>query len=258
MKPAELCAQFQILLKSGQNSYGTFLGLGSSLAAEIAALSGLDWVLLDLEHGASSEAEIGEIVLAAGAYGIPTVVRVESSERIRIGRALDAGVAGVMVPRLESVEQVSAVLRRMSYPPSGERGVATYNRSAAWGRDQSGIKAGRQAACIIQIETLGALESVEEIAALDGVDILFVGPLDLSFALGTPQDFQSEKYLAALQRVIAAAQASGKVAGILAPDADAAQVLQDRGFNFLTIGSDSTSLANSFSKYVRQLKKLEK
>jgi 2-dehydro-3-deoxyglucarate aldolase/4-hydroxy-2-oxoheptanedioate aldolase len=246
------------LLRSGKSTYGTFLGLGTPLTAEIAAIAGLDWVLLDLEHGASSESDIGDTVVSAGAYGIPTIVRVESNERIRIGRALDAGAAGLMIPRIETVEQVHAVLRCMTYPPKGERGVATYNRSAAWGTDVTGIYAGRESVCIIQIETLGALAKVEEIAAIDGVDVLFVGPLDLSFALGVPQEFKNEKYLEATNRVIAAAQAHGKVAGILAPDADAAQELRDRGFNFVVIGSDSTILTKSISQLVTQLKKSEK
>ena len=246
------------LLRSGKTTYGTFLGLGTPLAAEIAAVAGLDWVLLDLEHGASSESDIGPTVVAACAYGIPTIVRVESNERIRIGRALDAGAAGLMIPRIETIDEVKAVVRSMTYPPNGERGVATYNRSAAWGNDLTGIAAGRKSACIIQIETLSALTKVEEIAAIDGVDVLFIGPLDLSFALGVPLDFKNEKFIEATKRVIAAANANGKIAGILALDADAAEVLRDHGFKFVIIGSDSTILANSISKYVKQLKKSEK
>ena len=255
MSPSINRGNFSALLQSGQTTYGTFLGLGTPLAAEIAAISGLDWVLLDLEHGASSESDIGATVVAASAYGIPTIVRVESSERIRIGRALDAGAAGLMIPRIETVEQVEAVIRHMTYPPKGERGVATYNRSAAWGTDVSGIYAGRESVCIIQIETLGALANVEKIAAIEGVDVLFVGPLDLSFALGVPQEFKNDKFLEATNRVILAAQAHGKVAVILAPDADAAQELSERGFKFVAVGSDSTILAKSIAQLVNQLKK---
>ena len=148
-----------------QVTIGTFLGMGAPMAAEIAAVGGVDWVLLGLEHGGAGEDWVGPTVVAGMAYSIPTLVRVESSERIRIGRALDAGASGVMIPRIETAEQVIDVVKHMSYRPFGDRGVATYNRSAKWGRDLSGLTQKANAACIIQIETLKALENVEAIAA---------------------------------------------------------------------------------------------
>ena len=238
-----------------QVTIGTFLGMGAPMAAEIAAVGGVDWVLLDLEHGGAGEDLVGPTVVAGMAYGIPTLVRVESMERIRIGRALDSGASGVMIPRIETPEQVSAVVKHMSYPPFGDRGVATYNRSAKWGRDLSGLTQKSKAACIIQIETLKALENVEAIAKIDGADLLFVGPLDLSFALGVPRDFKSPKFLEATAKVVAAAKANNKVAGILAADATAAQTFIDQGFKFIAIGSDSTLLAGAITNLVTQLKR---
>jgi 2-dehydro-3-deoxyglucarate aldolase/4-hydroxy-2-oxoheptanedioate aldolase len=234
---------------------GTFLGMAAPMAAEIAAVGGFDWVLLDLEHGGGSEDLIGPTVVAGKAYGIPTLVRVESPDRIRIGRALDAGASGVMIPRIENVDQVLDVVAHMSYPPFGNRGVATYNRSAKWGRDLSGLTEKSKQACIIQIETLKALENVEDIAKIDGVDLLFVGPLDLSFALGIPRDFKSPKFVEAAARVIAAATANNKVAGILAADAALAEFFIEQGFKFIGIGSDATLLAGAISNLVSQLKK---
>ena len=238
-----------------QVTIGTFLGMGAPMAAEIAAVGGVDWVLFDLEHGGGSEDLIGPTVVAGMAYGIPTLVRVESMERIRIGRALDAGASGVMIPRIETPEQVSAVVKHMSYPPFGDRGVATYNRSAKWGRDLSGLTEKSKAACIIQIETLKALENVDAIAKIDGADLLFVGPLDLSFALGVPRDFKSPKFLEATAMVVAAANTNNKVAGILAADATAAATFIEQGFKFIAIGSDATLLAGAITNLVTQLKK---
>ena len=238
-----------------QVTIGTFLGMGAPMAAEIAAVGGADWVLFDLEHGGGSEDLIGPTVVAGMAYGIPTLVRVESMERIRIGRALDAGASGVMIPRIETPEQVSAVVKHMSYPPFGDRGVATYNRSAKWGRDLSGLTEKSKAACIIQIETLKALENVDAIAKIDGADLLFVGPLDLSFALGVPRDFKSPKFLEATAKVVAAANANNKVAGILAADATAAVTFIEQGFKFIAMGSDATLLAGAITNLVTQLKK---
>jgi 2-dehydro-3-deoxyglucarate aldolase/4-hydroxy-2-oxoheptanedioate aldolase len=143
----------------------------------------------------------------------------------------------------------------MSYPPFGDRGVATYNRSAKWGRDLSSLSVKAQAACIIQIETLSALSEINEIAKIDGADLLFVGPLDLSFALGVPRDFASPIFIEAITKVVKAAKLNNKVAGILAADATAAQKFIDLGFKFIAIGSDSTLLAGAISGLITQLKK---
>lgn len=241
-------------LQDREITYGTFLGLGSPMAAEVVASSGVDWVLIDQEHGGGSEAELGQSIVASGAYGVPALVRVESQERIRIGRALDAGAAGVMVPRIESVTEAAEAARHVSYPPFGDRGVATYNRSARWGKDLSAIESGRNAACIIQIETMGALDDVEKIAELPDVDSLFVGPLDLSFALGAPRDFNHPSFIAACERVISACLAAGKPAGILAADATAGRRFKQMGFLFIAVGSDSTVLAKAISTEISETK----
>ncbi len=196
-------------LANGETTVGTFVGMASATATEVCAAAGADWVLIDLEHGAGSEDVIRDSVLAAGSYGVPVVVRVESSERIRIGRVLDQGAAGVMVPRLDKPGEVAAVLTHLQYPPHGDR---------------------------------GALDAVDEIAAQDGVDVLFVGPLDLSFALGVPLQFDSPEFLAATGRVLDAAAAHHKTAGILAANAAMATGYVERGFRFVTIGSDTAML----------------
>ena len=242
-------------LKQGQLTVGTFLGLASPLAAEVAAVNGVDWVLLDLEHGGGGEEQVSPTVVASGGYGVPTLVRVESYERIRIGRVLDAGVAGVMIPRVDTVEEVKSAVKHMSYPPNGDRGVATYNRAVAWGKDLEALNPISKSACLIQIETLGALAAVEEIAAVPGVDALFVGPLDLSYALGVPRDFKNPKFLEALQKVLDAANTQNKVAGILASDTTIARFYVEMGFKFIAIGSDSTLMAKAISDAVTEIRK---
>lgn len=242
-------------LHQGDVTWGTFLGLASPLAAEVTAAAGVDWVLLDLEHGAAGDDQIHPTIVATGAYGVPTLVRVESSERIRIGRALDAGAAGVMIPRLESADQVREVVRNFHYPPLGNRGVASYNRAARWGMDPTAMPVKSEAAVIIQIETVGALDQVRDIAAVDGVDLLFVGPLDLSFALGIPRDYTSPVFEAALAAVLAASRECGVAAGILAPNAAAAARYRQMGFTFIGIASDSVLLANIITTTLTELQK---
>jgi 4-hydroxy-2-oxoheptanedioate aldolase len=241
-------------LKSGDLTVGTFLGLASPLAAEVASVSGVDWVLLDLEHGGGGEEQLAPTVVASGAYGVPTLVRVESAERIRIGRALDAGVAGIMIPRLNSASQVEAALQHFSYPPLGDRGVASYNRAAAWGRNPSALEPAKKSAAIIQIETLGALEEVEKIAALEAVDVLFVGPLDLSYALGVPRDFKNARFIESLEKVVSAARHNGKIAGILSADAETAQAHILLGFQFIALSSDSVLLSKTIIENLEKVK----
>ena len=231
-------------LAAGEPTVGTFLGTASPVAADVCAASGVDWVLLDLEHGAGGEEQVGPVVVAAAAYGVPTVVRVESAARIRLGRVLDLGAAGVMLPRLDSAAEVAAAIRHLRYPPEGDRGVATYNRACRFGLDPGALdRANTEVLAVVQIESARAVEQVAEIAALDGVDVLFVGPRDLSHDLGVPGDIRAPSYLEALDRVRSTAQRFGKSCGLLVPDGGSAAEKVAQGWTFVAVGSDSTLLA---------------
>ncbi len=223
---------------------GTFLNLGSPLAAEACALAGFDWLLIDLEHGGRGEdGALGQL-LAGAAHDVPVLVRVESASRIRSGRVLDAGAAGVMFPRLESADEVAAAVRHLHYPPDGDRGVATYNRSIGFGLFPERLEtAGNLIVAVVQIESVAAVEAVEEIARVPGVDVLFVGPRDLTHALGIPGRLDHPTFRDALARVSRAAESADIAAGILAGTAEAAVRYAEEGFTFVAVGSDSTSLA---------------
>jgi 2-dehydro-3-deoxyglucarate aldolase/4-hydroxy-2-oxoheptanedioate aldolase len=233
-------------IHSGEPTIGTFLNLGSPLAAEACALAGFDWLLVDLEHGGGGEAALVGQMLAGATHRIPVLVRVESAERIRSGRVLDLGAAGVMFPRLDTPAQVATAIQHLRYPPDGDRGVATYNRACGFGlRSEVLESANTSVVGIVQIESLAALEEVEAIAQLPGVDVIFVGPADLSYALGVPRELDSREFRAALTRVVAAARAAGISAGILARSNEAAQAYLEQGFTFLAVGSDSTFIATA-------------
>lgn len=219
---------------------GTFMNLGSPLATEACALAGFDWLLADLEHGGGDETALTGQLLAAEAHGVPCLVRVESHERIRCGRVLDLGAAGVMFPRVDSAQDAEAVAGHLRYPPAGDRGVATYNRSAGFGVHAERLETANDTVVgVVQIESVGGLEAVEAIAAVPGVDVLFVGPRDLSHAMGIPGQTQDPAFQAALRRVVAAARDAGVAAGILVGDAAAARAHAELGFTFVGIGSDS-------------------
>lgn len=233
-------------IRAGERLTGTFVGLGSPTVAEIAAISGADFIVLDCEHGGGGEEQVGPTVTAAGGYGLPTVVRVDEGTQARIGRALDAGAAGIMVPRVQSAEEAERVVRMMHYPPRGTRGVASYNRSARWGKNPDALIKPASHVGIIQIETRGALDELEAIASIDGVDVLFVGPLDLSFALGLPRQWEHPQFVDALRSVVAAARKYGKTPGILGADPAAAARYAELGYTFIPVGSDSTLMLAAF------------
>jgi 2-keto-3-deoxy-L-rhamnonate aldolase RhmA len=219
------------------------LNLGSALAAEVCALSGFDWLLVDLEHGAGGEEGLVGQILAGAAHGVPVIVRVEAAERIRMGHVLDLGVAGVMLPRLNTPDEVREALRHLWYPPQGDRGVAGYNRAREFGGDgREPQEVNDSILSVVQIESVSALESVSEIAAIPGVDVLFVGPSDLSTSMGIPGQFDAPELLAAFDAVIAAAREQKISAAILAGDLSRVEPLSVRGFDFIAVGSDSSLL----------------
>jgi 2-keto-3-deoxy-L-rhamnonate aldolase RhmA len=231
-------------LAAGEATVGTFVGAASPVTAEVCAAAGLDWLLVDLEHGAGGEEQVRAVVPAAAAYGVPTVVRVESAARIRIGRVLDLGAAGVMLPRLDSADEVAEAVRHLRYPPHGDRGVATYNRTCRFGLDTGALdRANSEVLGVVQIESAHAVKQADEIAALDGVDVLFVGPRDLSHDLGVPGDLRAPAYLDALDHVRTAAHRHGKACGLLVPDGAAAADRRADGWAFIAIGSDTALLA---------------
>lgn len=232
--------------RNGANLTGTFLNLGSPLVAEVCALSGFDWLLVDLEHGAGGEEGLVGQLLAGAAHDVPVLVRVETDARIRVGHALDLGAAGVMFPRLDSPTQVAGALAHLWYPPRGDRGIAGYNRARLFGsdtRDSEEVNEGVLG--VVQIETLGALESVEEIARTPGVDVLFVGPSDLSAALGIPGELEAPTFLQALARVVAAARDGGVAAGILVGAPGRLAWYREHGFTFNAVASDSALLRDA-------------
>jgi 2-dehydro-3-deoxyglucarate aldolase/4-hydroxy-2-oxoheptanedioate aldolase len=240
-------------LGRGDVTFGTFLGAATPVTAEVCAAAGVDWVLLDLEHGAGGEEQARDVIPAAASYSVPTVVRVESGERIRAGRLLDLGAAGVMFPRIDTSSEAAVCVRHLRYPPAGDRGVATYNRMCAYGLDAPALdRSNADVLGVVQIETRNALDAVEQIAALDGVDVLFVGPRDLSHALDVPGQTQAPVYLAALDRVLAAAKGHGKAAGLLVADGAAAAPMARAGWQFIAIGSDTTLLAGAVVAELRR------
>jgi 4-hydroxy-2-oxoheptanedioate aldolase len=225
---------------AGEATFGLWLGLGSIVASEIVARAGYDWVVVDLEHGMAGETELlGQLVAIQGT-ATAALVRPVSAERMRVGRVLDLGADGLVIPRLETVAEVREARTWMCFPPAGIRGVAAGTRGPGYGTVPHAElrRIDERILGVFQVESRMAVEAADEIAAIDGVDVLFVGPADLSHDLGIPGEFANPVFTDALDRVAAAAGAHGKAAGILLPYASEVPGYLARGFRFLGIGSD--------------------
>ena len=230
----------------GETLFGTFASLGSPMAAEICGRAGFDWVIIDLEHGAAHESELLTSLYAVGSTPATALVRPRSADRLRVGRVLDLGAHGLMIPRIDLPAQAAEVISFMRYPPDGTRGLALSTRGAGLGELGHGdVQAiNRQVVGIIQIESPSAVEHAAEIAAIDGVDVLFVGPADLSHSMGIPGQFDDPQFVDALRQVVAAADGAGKAAGILLFNMVVLARHRELGFRFIGLGSDSSFVAD--------------
>lgn len=219
---------------------GTWLNLGSPDAAAIAGLSGYDWALIDLEHGSGDMAGVPHQLDALLAHGTAPIVRVPAIDPVVFKQVLDMGPSGVMVPNVESAEQAAAAVRHVRIPPMGVRGVATSTRNVAYGflYQRYLQEANDNLLTVLQIESRAGLDAVDAIAAVDGVDVLFVGPTDLGTDLGLPGDPENPAFRSALETVAQAAQRHGKLAGALVRDREQARSYCALGYRFLALGSD--------------------
>ena len=233
-------------LKSGETLAGCWLNLGSSLTAEIVGLSGYDWVLIDLEHGAGEQKDLLHQLQALEHTPVDALVRVESFQKERIHRVLDLGANGVMVPRIKSAEEAKAAISGIHYPPAGVRGVAKMVRATGFGKNFAAYKEGSMENIlgVIQIETVEALEELDQIAGLPGVDVLFIGPADLTMALGIDGDLSHPLFIDAVDKIVSSAVKAGKAVGILIFDPDDFEKYSAMGIQLIACGSDATFVAN--------------
>jgi 4-hydroxy-2-oxoheptanedioate aldolase len=234
-------------IRSGETLIGVFSDLASPMAAEINGRAGFDWTVIDLEHGAATESELLALLYAVGSTPMTPIVRVQSAERLRVGRALDLGAAGIMLPQLQSADDVRAAVRFLRYPPVGSRGIALRTRGGGMGTlghaDIARV-VNERIIGVVQIEAAGTLAEADAIAAMDEVDVLFVGPADLSHNLGVPGRFDEPVYQDALRTVVTACQRNGKAAGILVYEAAGFAPHHELGFRFIGLGSEGSFVSS--------------
>ncbi len=235
---------------NGEILAGTWLNLGSSLTAEMAGKAGFDWALLDQEHGLGEQETLLHQLQALEAYKTAPIVRIAWNEAPRFKRALDLGASGIMIPYINTAEEAQKAVHAMRFPPQGVRGVAKFNRAAGFGREFETYfrEANSRLLTVVQIETLEAVKNVQDIANIDGVDVLFVGPLDLSVSMGIPEQVDHPDFRAAIKQVISAGKSAGKAAGILIPNSDRLALMVEDGFSFIAVGSDGGLIASGMNQ----------
>jgi 4-hydroxy-2-oxoheptanedioate aldolase len=235
---------------------GFWLNLGSPVTAEMAGLAGFDWVLLDHEHGPGSDSTILHQLQAVSATPAACLVRVAANEPPRFKRVLDAGAHGVMVPYVSSAAEARAAVSAMRYPPRGMRGVARLTRASAFGArfDDYFAHAHEWLVTLTQIETLSAVVNAPAIAAIDGVDVLFVGPMDLTTSMGIPGRYGDPRFHEALRTVAEAAKDAGKAAGILLLDPANLGLCRELGFTVIALGSDGGAVASGLRQSLATLR----
>jgi 2-keto-3-deoxy-L-rhamnonate aldolase RhmA len=234
---------------NGEIMFGIGANLGSSLTVEMIGAAGFDWTWIDCEHGAQDYSELIPQMQAASINNAPAVVRIAWNEPPRFKRVLDLGAAGIMVPYVTDAAQAKQAALAMRYPPEGIRGVAKFNRACGFGQDFSNYyaEANKNLLTVVQIETKESVRKSAEIAAVDGVDVLFIGPLDLSVSMGMPDQYEDPDFLAALDQVAQACKANGKAAGILVPKPAYLESWIAKGFTFLVVGSDGGCVAGGLN-----------
>jgi 4-hydroxy-2-oxoheptanedioate aldolase len=233
-------------LREGRPAVGHWVSLACPAVTEILSGSGMDWLVFDMEHGPLGDETLEDLMRAMTGSGVTPLARVAGNDPVLIKKVLDRGVQGVVVPLVNSPEEALAAVAASRYPPEGIRGVAgtRANRYGAhlpqyfaeWNKDVL-------VAC--QVETTAALSQVEAIAAVPGVDILFLGPYDLSANLGILGQFQHPEFQRAKDQVLKAALDAGICAGYFASSAQEAIARIEEGFRFVAMGTDARLLARA-------------
>lgn len=246
---------FKHALAQGRRQIGIWSTLGSNVVAEILAPAGYDWVLLDMEHSPNEVPMLIQQMQALGGGTATPIVRPAWNDPVIIKRVLDAGAQSILVPFVQNAAEARAAVAATRYPPHGVRGVSAGARGGRYGRIDGYLhKANAEMCVLVQIETPMGLANLESIAAVEGVDGVFIGPSDLAAThghLGNPGHPDVDKLImeagARLKKV-------GKPAGFLTPNTDLSKRVLDAGFLFVAVGTDSSLLVRSVDALLKQFK----
>ena len=247
--------RFKQRLLAGEQQVGLWSSLSSAAATEILADSGFDWILIDTEHAPNETPMVADQLRAASMGRASPVVRPAWNDAVILKRLLDVGVQTLLVPFIQNAAEAARAVAATRYPPRGMRGVASVHRANRYGRVPDYFARADDEMCVlVQLETGPAVEALEEIAAVEGVDGVFIGPSDLAASLGYLGNNAHPEVRETIERACRRAQAIGKAIGILAPIESDARAYLDMGFAFVAVGSDVVVLRKGCDALVKMFK----
>jgi 4-hydroxy-2-oxoheptanedioate aldolase len=242
-------------LRAGKVQPGCWVSLASVASAEICAGAGFDWVLIDMEHAPNELPMVHNQLHAAAAYPCSTVVRAPWNDTVLIKRLLDLGVQSLLLPYVQNAEEAQRAVAAVRYPPRGVRGVSANSRSNRFGRVKDYFARADDEICLLlQIETRAAIDQIEKMAAIDGVDCLFIGPQDLAASLGHLGNPGHPEVKAAIGEAIARIKAAGKAPGLLNFNEAEAKGWIEKGAQFVAVTSDQFLLARESAAVAARFK----
>lgn len=250
---------FKRKLIEGESQLGMWLALADSYAAEICANCGFDWLLIDGEHAPFDRRCILATLQALAAYPVEPVLRVPGHDPVYLKQVLEMGVRNVLVPMVETAEQASNLVAAVRYPPLGKRGVGSgLGRASRWNSYEDYLAAADRGICLIaQVESREAITRVAEIAAVDGLDGIFIGPADLAASMGYLGQPSHPEVIKVIAETLASIRASGKAAGILCTDESLTREYMRQGATLVAVGVDTTVLSNAAKALAQRYRTME-
>lgn len=234
---------FRAALGRGRPLIGIWSMLNSTNAVEGLGYSGFDWLLIDGEHAPVSLHDAMDHLRAIAATPTIPILRLPWNDPILLKQHLDAGATTIMLPYVQDADEADAAVRAMRYPPQGTRGVAAMHRASRYARLRDYVtRANDELFLIVQIETVAAVERIEEIAAIDGVDALFFGPGDLAATMGFPGEAGHPEVIRLIEEGLARCRKTGKAVGVLAPNDELSERHIRSGFDFVSVANDCALL----------------
>ena len=246
---------FRQRLLAGERLVGPMVTLGSPEVAEILTKVGFDWLFLDAEHAPFDALSLQRMVQAAG--DTPCLVRLEASQEVPIKKALDVGAAGIIAPMVNTAEQAAQVVGWSRYSPQGTRGVGL-SRAHGYGLNfnEYMTTANDSVAIVVQAEHIQAVENMEAIVQVEGVDGVLIGPYDLSASLGLIGQIEHPEVVAAVDRVTAVCQQAGKPLGVFGVSATAVQPYIEKGYTLIIVGVDTLLLSSAANRLLKQVREI--
>ena len=250
----EMNDEFRTRLRQRQTLLGTIVSSTDPAMAEVLAECGFDWLFIDAEHGPHETTDLLPVLRAVD-HRIPCVVRVPAPEEIPIKKALDIGAAGIIAPQTNTVEQVESVVRFCRYSPQGSRGVGLA-RATKYGLRLTEYvgSANDLVSVIVQAEHIDAVENIESIVNVKGVDAVFIGPYDLSASMGKMGEVTAPSVIEAIDHVTCVCDAAGMPLGIFGATAQSVKPYVDRGYSLIASGVDVLMMAHAAKRMLSMLR----